>query len=525
MFEIIFYKMTCERNRIDKTQFLTEAKTYSGTLRESSSIINPSITIEEPTAALVGYNYCYIAAWNRYYFITDIVAVSNFLWEVSMRVDVLNTFKTEIKQQKGLIARSSLGNKYLVDDKATFKAEYTLNDMVGGFIEIYPTNEDDCNVVLRVANLTTSGSNAQYDYFKPRFFSFDGQNSAVSEFDMTNISTFICRAKDIEALFDDMRGDSANAAYIVSCISFPFKFCGYNDEKVEGATKEGIIIGGYNTGILGWRLSAKSINNLFTIKYNRIQNFHLTDAEIPFYPYQYLDMYLPYYGVYRFNPNTFLAFGDAVDHLSIIYVLDPTSTTGLICITAGKFEPYGSQNPQDFVYYILDTLNVEIGYNIDFMITNRDAIERQRSADNISLVASAIGSLASVGVGAASAIIDPRGLAASVFGLSNLAGAIGKYSANRALEAEIPVTKQAGNSLVMGQYTPQCSIRIFRKEYLTNRDEEYISQFGLPDYAVRDFSTLTNYVEVGEVHLENIPNALDEELNEIERLLKSGVHF
>ena len=525
MFKIIFYKMTCERNRIDKTRFLREPKTYNGTLRESSSITNPSITIEEPTTTLVGYNYCYIPAWNRYYFITDIVAVSSFLWEVSMRVDVLNTFKTEIKQQKGLIARSSFGNRYLVDDKATFNAEYKLINMRGGLIANYPTNEDDCNVVLRVANLTTSGTSAQYDYFKPRFYSFDGQNSAVSKFDMTNISTFLCRAKDIEAIFNNMRGDSANAAYIVSCISFPVKFCGYNDEKVEGAVKIGITIGSCKTGISGWQLSAKSINNLFTIKNSLLHKFSLTDAEIPFYPYQYLDIYLPYYGVYRFNPNTFLAFGDAAESISIIYVLDPTSTTGLICITADKLDPFGDQDPLDCAYYILDTLNVEIGYNVDFMITNKDAIERQRSADNISLVASAIGSLASVGVGAASAIIDPRGLAASVFGLSNLAGAIGKYGANRALEAEIPVTKQAGNSLVMGQYTPQLSARVFRKEYLTNRDEEYVYQFGLPDYDFRDFSTLTNYVEVGEVHLENIPNALDSELTEIETLLKSGVHF
>ena len=524
MFDIIFYKMTCEKNRIDKTQFLTEPKTYSGTLRESSSIINPVITVEEPTSALVGYNYCYIAAWNRYYFITDIVAISNFLWEISMRVDVLNTFKTEIKQQKGLIARSSLGNKYLVDDKATFNAEYKLIDMKGGILPVYPTNEDDCNVVLRVASLT-SGTSAQYDYFKPRFFSFDGQNSAVSEFDMTNISTYLCRAKDIESIFNKMRDDSTNAAYIISCISFPFKFCGYNDTTVEGAVKNGITIGNYRTELLGWELSAKSINKLFTLKYFLMQDFSLTDAEIPFYPYQYLDIYLPYYGVYRFNPNTFLAFGDAVERISIIYVLDPTSTTGLICITADKLDPYGSQDPLDCAYYILDTLNVEIGYNVDFMVTNKDAIERQRSADNISLVASAIGSLASVGVGAASAIINPIGLASSVFGLSNLAGAIGKYGANRALEAEIPVTKRAGNSLVMGQYTPQISARIFRKEYLTNRDEEYVSQFGLPDYDFRDFSTLTNYVEVGEVHLENIPNALDAELTEIEMLLKSGVHF
>lgn len=524
MFEIIFYKMTCEKNRIDKTQFLTEPKTYSGTLRESSSIINPSITIEEPTSALVGYNYCYIAAWNRYYFITDIVSVTNSLWEISMRVDVLNTFKTEIKQQKGLIARSSFGNKYLIDDKATFNAEYKLIRMRSAYIEQYPTSEDDCNVVLRVASLT-SGTSAQYDYFSPRFLSFDGQNSAVSEFDMTNISTFLCRAKDIESIFNKMRGDSANAAYIISCISFPFKLCGYNDEAVEGAVKRGITIGEYRTEVLGWQLSAKSINKLFTQTSVSFSKNEFLEAEVPFYPYQYMDIYLPYYGVYRFNPNTLLALGNAADQLEVVYVLDPTSTTGLICITAVKNFPFGDQDPQERGYYILDTLNVEIGYNVDFMVTNKDAIERQRSADNISLVASAIGSLASVGVGAATAIVNPLGLASSVFGLSNLAGAVGKYGANRALEAEIPVTKQAGNSLVMGQYAPLMIMELFRKDYLTNRDEDYISQFGLPDYDVRDFSTLANYVEIGEVHLENIPNALDAELTEIETLLKSGVHF
>lgn len=99
------YKMTSEKNKLDKT--LTDEVQYTGTLKESTSILNPVILVQ---AASVSGNYARIPEFGRYYFITDIISVRNGLWEVHMAVDVLTTYAASIKEQTAVIARQE--NKY-----------------------------------------------------------------------------------------------------------------------------------------------------------------------------------------------------------------------------------------------------------------------------------------------------------------------------------------------------------------------------------------------------------------------------
>lgn len=56
-------------------------------------------------------------------------------------------------------------------------------------------------------------------------------------------------------------------------------------------------------------------------------------------------------------------------------------------------------------------------------------------------------------------------------------------------------------------------------------DEEYAHTYGKPLYKERVLSTLKGYTVVDEIHLEQLPNATQSEIDEIESLLKRGVHF
>ena len=67
---------------------------FSGTLREETSIISPVVLMELENPS--SYNYAYIPEFGRYYFINDIVSVRKGLWRISMRVDVLESFKNYI---------------------------------------------------------------------------------------------------------------------------------------------------------------------------------------------------------------------------------------------------------------------------------------------------------------------------------------------------------------------------------------------------------------------------------------------
>lgn len=84
-------------------------------LKEETSILRPVIRILT-TSDITGYNYMYIAQFNRYYFIDDIVSVHNNRWEVSAHVDVLETYKSQILSNSGVIRRQEkLFNLYLDD--------------------------------------------------------------------------------------------------------------------------------------------------------------------------------------------------------------------------------------------------------------------------------------------------------------------------------------------------------------------------------------------------------------------------
>lgn len=93
-FTISLFKTNSENNRVVKT--LTNEKQLSGELRNQTSVLNPSIRIESADN-ISTYNYAYISEFGRYYYITDIVSVRKNCWVVSLRCDVLMSYKDEIQ--------------------------------------------------------------------------------------------------------------------------------------------------------------------------------------------------------------------------------------------------------------------------------------------------------------------------------------------------------------------------------------------------------------------------------------------
>ncbi len=108
--DIVLYVCTSERQAINKT--IGSAATFTGSLRGESSVINPSFMIE--TANPTGFNYCYIQAFSRYYFITNITSVRNGLWRIDCSVDVLMSFRNQILALNVIVDRSTNeGERYM----------------------------------------------------------------------------------------------------------------------------------------------------------------------------------------------------------------------------------------------------------------------------------------------------------------------------------------------------------------------------------------------------------------------------
>lgn len=112
--EIILQINNSEKNRLDKN--ITDLVTISGTLRESTSVVDPKIVIEGDLSSFVNCNYMTIPVFNRSYFINNITSVNNNLFEISAHVDVLSTYKSQIRQNTAIIARQEKKwNLYLND--------------------------------------------------------------------------------------------------------------------------------------------------------------------------------------------------------------------------------------------------------------------------------------------------------------------------------------------------------------------------------------------------------------------------
>lgn len=147
--QLLLYRSTSEQNRVNKTNYLELITTLDGTFKQATSIVNPIITIDinyaefnelnidvvdddndeivddENNDVVIQYvntlfdcNYAFIPQLNRYYFITDIVAVNNRLWELHMHVDVLMSFKDELSNVNGFVSRNEFTfNQFLIDDE------------------------------------------------------------------------------------------------------------------------------------------------------------------------------------------------------------------------------------------------------------------------------------------------------------------------------------------------------------------------------------------------------------------------
>lgn len=112
--QITLYINNSENNTIGKT--LAGALSLGEcTMREDESLLNPVLRIAT-ASNLAGYNYAYVPEFGRYYFITDIVAEVTGVWRVSLRVDVLESFKSAILANKAVIERQEKNyNLYFSD--------------------------------------------------------------------------------------------------------------------------------------------------------------------------------------------------------------------------------------------------------------------------------------------------------------------------------------------------------------------------------------------------------------------------
>lgn len=115
-FSIMLYKNIAENHRVDKTSYLTAVGGLDGALREGTNLVAPTILIYYDK--FPDFNYVYIAPFKRYYYVSTIDIVRTNLYEISLGIDVLMTYREGIYNLQAFVERNQFdGNPMLVDKK------------------------------------------------------------------------------------------------------------------------------------------------------------------------------------------------------------------------------------------------------------------------------------------------------------------------------------------------------------------------------------------------------------------------
>ena len=140
--KVIFYKNNSDNRVVNKQ--LTIIKELNITRKIEKSIFEPVIEIVKDRD-LNNCNYVYIEEFNRFYFVVDIMELDGNIYRITMKEDVLTSFKNSILNLTALVERQEFKrNTQIVDNELLSQANNnfyckTVGNYVNNDYNIYLT--------------------------------------------------------------------------------------------------------------------------------------------------------------------------------------------------------------------------------------------------------------------------------------------------------------------------------------------------------------------------------------------------
>lgn len=499
MISIWLYSNASESNKLDKNLTLLEQLT--GVFKTPTSYLTPVIILNVtdfttlPDIQLC--NYVYISDFSRYYFITDMVFISNDLVELHLKLDVLYTYRVLIRQQSALVSRNeNLYSLLIEDSRRSYQYDYNVTEYdvpEGEKVNIhFRTNV--LNQQTIILNTLANDQSLQTTVYTSPISALPNQVSTCHSSSYFNniyrISAQTLMDISNKVIGDDSSASTKWASYIKSVIIYPF-LIDYTGDNVSIRMGDSYLDA---TNIKGVRL-----NNTFS------EYFICADFSIPSAT-SYLDLkakyeiYLPYHNWVTLDPVQVCG-----KRLYVVYTTNYSDGSGYVqVITSTGNIIYGA--------------SCQLGSSVGVSSTNELELSKQRQSNATSLILTELSGALSTGVGIAS------GNPIAVMGgaLSMTKGVTDAITRNNAMISQASCVA-SGSELSM--YTHQnVKMRITKPRITTSlEDAKYKSLNGLPLCRTYTLSGLTGYTEIESIHLENFTNVSKTEQDEIETLLMQGV--
>lgn len=458
---------------------------YDVTLKTPTSLHTPTFTISANT-----FDYNYLQWDDRYYFVTDVVAVRSGFWEVSGVCDVLATFKDDILASTQFVSYSSHKSSIWLPDtrvpllKETQSARSTaslasiLN--ANGFYVLAATGMDGCRLYMcNESHLTNLLQNVN-SWVLQTVSEID-----VGSYDFSTVENAIASLSEIMCN-SDLLGNAYQQApqCIRSCIWVPFSILPF----VNGAPSA-FYLGRYDCALspLPYYCKSEPVTGSVSVSIP----WHYSDWRRGICEDVYL--YLPLVGTVQLS-------GDSLTHVSALTInYSATATDGVISyeVKAGSdtIGVYGGQCSS----------NYPIGIN------------QQASAGEVMQTAIAgVEKTVAAGIGAS---ISPSSVAASAVG-------VGMELANTAYQV-MNVSYTSHHTTIGGvgggtgaglSFDAEC----FTVAHPTVIDPDDMgATMGLPTMKPMALSGLSGYCQCANAHVA-ATGAEASELAEIDSYLNSG---
>ena len=133
--EMKLYQTLDSNNVINKDKTLKYTTNIN--LKDRTEIINPAIILNDKgTMNFKECNYCYLADFQRYYFIRSLDNVNSHIWSLSLECDVLESFKDDILNSSAEINRTIKNGDYVnVNDVTDLRKEIDIFESNQSFTE------------------------------------------------------------------------------------------------------------------------------------------------------------------------------------------------------------------------------------------------------------------------------------------------------------------------------------------------------------------------------------------------------
>lgn len=484
------YKLRGDERIVDKTTYITSVGTVYGTFKEATDILSPSIVIERGE---VDFNYVYVKDLNRYYFVESFISERMNLWRLNLRVDVLMSYKNEIRSTQQFILRSQSNyNRMLLDDKIsiTQSRKYTFTQLTTDFfikqfdraipcfvlttintgvLPLPRTSDTDITTPQTRAVLTETPFNRQY---------------CITESNVEDITSNLMNSSFIDSLGKLFVNPSD---WIVSLKMFPFSFKKYFPFYSESFMTDIMIADKKLTDSRGTVIQA------VVHGFNGQVVKELTTFKVDKYFNNFLD--------YNRNISLYLPFVPQMVTLDPRKYIDRTCKLSIsVDLTSGKATYFITDNTSG---QMLDSVSCNMA--VDIALGGNNLNENTRS-----LLKSVIG----VGAGGAVSLLtgNPLPVLASGFSVINNISSL-SYKPTQ--------INGAGDGL-LGYASPLEPFILSDDPVVENSLDDTITYYGAPLEKRRYLNSVWGYTVCNNVRFSS-ENATEQEQSLIRSLLEKGV--